>query len=137
MAIQNKTILKSYFQTGDQPSESNFADLIDSLQHVSADTLQTLTDGASISWDLSMGGLAAVTLGGNRTLANPSNLAAGVYMLKVIQDGTGTRTLAYGTNYKFAGGVVPVLSSGAGQYDILSFFCDGTYMNCIPNYNFS
>ena len=137
MAVQSKTVLKSYFETGDKPSESNFADLIDSLQHVSADTLQTLTDGTTISWDLNTGGLATVTLGGNRTLANPSNLAAGIYMLKVLQDGTGTRTLAYGTTYKFAGGVVPVLSIGAGQYDILSFFCDGTYMNCIPNYNFS
>jgi hypothetical protein len=137
MPVQNKTTLKGYFEDGDKPTGSNFTDLVDSLQHVSADTLQTLTDGTSISWDLSIGGLAAVTLGGNHALANPSSLAAGIYMLKVIQDGTGGRVLTYGTTYKFAGGVVPILSSGAGQYDILSFFCDGTYMNCIPNYNFS
>ncbi len=137
MAVQNKTTLKGYFEDGDQPTGSNFTDLVDSLQHVSSDTLQTLTDGSTISWDLSVGGLAAVTLGGNRTLANPSNLAAGIYMLKVIQDGTGTRSLAYGTIYKFAGGVVPVLSSTAGAYDIITFFCDGTNMNGIPNYNFS
>lgn len=137
MSVQSKTVLKSYFETGDQPTESNFADLIDSLQHVSADTLQTLTDGSSIAWNLSAGGLATVTLSGNRTLANPTNIAAGIYMLKVIQDGTGSRTLAYGTSYKFAGGVVPILSSAAAAYDILTFFCDGTNMNCIPSYNFS
>ncbi len=137
MAVQNKTTLKGYFDDGDQPTGSNFTDLVDSLQHVSADTLQTLTDGSSISWDLSTGGLATVTLGGNHTLANPSNLAAGIYVLKVVQDATGGRTLAYGTNYKFAGGVIPILSGAANAYDIITFFCDGTNMNGIPNYNFS
>lgn len=137
MAVQNKTTLKGYFEDGDQPTGSNFTDLIDSLQHVSADTLQSLTDGAAISWNLSSGGLAAVTLGGNRTLANPTNLAAGIYILKVLQDAAGSRTLTYGTAYRFAGGVIPVLSSAGNAYDIITFFCDGTYMNGIPSYNFS
>ena len=60
-----------------------------------------LTDGASIAWDLSTQQAAHVTLGGNRMLANPSNMAAGgSYALKVIQDGTGSRTLSYGSAYK-------------------------------------
>lgn len=32
MAIQNKTTLKSYFETGDVPTEQQFADLIDSME---------------------------------------------------------------------------------------------------------
>ena len=137
MAVQNKTTLKGYFDDGDQPSGSNFTDLIDSLQHVSADTLQPLTDGATVNWNLGSGGLATLTLGGNRLLANPSTLAAGIYVLKVVQDAAGSRILTYGSAYKFAGGVVPVLSSAPNAYDILTFFCDGTYMNGIPSYNFS
>lgn len=35
MAIKSKEILKSYFETGDKPTESQFRDLIDSLAHVS------------------------------------------------------------------------------------------------------
>lgn len=31
MAVQTKTVLKSYFNTGDKPTESQFADLIDSF----------------------------------------------------------------------------------------------------------
>ena len=31
MAIQNRTTLKSYFETYDKPTESQFADLIDSM----------------------------------------------------------------------------------------------------------
>lgn len=90
----------------------------------------TLTDGASIAWDVSTKQAATVTLGGNRTLANQSNaVAGGVYIITVTQDGTGTRTLAYGTNYKWAGGSAAVLSTAAGSVDVLTFFSpDGTLM---------
>lgn len=33
MAVVDKTTLKSYFETGDRPTESQFIDLIDSLMH--------------------------------------------------------------------------------------------------------
>lgn len=88
-----------------------------------------LTDGASIAWNLNTAQVASVTLGGNRTLANPTNLVnGGTYILRVTQDGTGTRTLAYGSAYKWAGGVAPVLSIVAGSVDILTFISDGTNM---------
>jgi hypothetical protein len=88
-----------------------------------------LVDGASISWDLSTAQAAHVTLGGNRTLANPTNMVAGgSYALKVTQDGTGSRTLAYGSAYKWAGGVAPVLSTAANAVDVLTFYSDGTNM---------
>lgn len=88
---------------------------------------QTLTDGATINWDVALGPMATVTLGGNRTLANPTNLKAGAsYAIKVIQDGTGGRTLAFGSAYKFEGGVDPVLSTAAGAVDIITFISDGT-----------
>jgi len=89
---------------------------------------QALTDGTTISWDVSLGAFATVTLGGNRTLANPTNLKAGAsYVLKVTQDGTGTRTLAYGSVYKWSGGA-PVLSTPLGSIDILTFISDGASM---------
>lgn len=90
-------------------------------------TSQALTDGATIAWDVSGGALGTVTLGGNRTLANPTNLQAGAsYAIKVTQDGAGNRTLAYGSAYKWAGGVAPVLSTAAGAVDVLTFISDGT-----------
>lgn len=88
---------------------------------------QTLTDGASIAWDLSLGAFATVTLGGNRTLSNPTNLVAGAsYILIVKQDATGSRTLSYGTAYKFSSGTKPTLSTGANAVDIICFLSDGT-----------
>ena len=38
MAQKNKTILKSYFETGDKPTQQQFADLIDSLSGTLKDT---------------------------------------------------------------------------------------------------
>lgn len=85
-----------------------------------------LVDGANIAWDLGEGKLATVTLAGNRTLSNPTNLRAGeVYTLEVTQDGTGSRTLTFSSNYHFAGGTPPTLSTGAGAVDVLTFVCTG------------
>jgi hypothetical protein len=94
--------------------------------------VQTLTDGASIAWDLNAGGHAVVTLGGNRALANPSNLVAGaLYSLRITQDATGSRTLSFGSNYKFPGAVAPTLTSTASAVDIIMFLCNGTNLYCI------
>lgn len=38
MAQQTKTTLKSYFETGDKPTQQQFADLIDSLSGTLKDT---------------------------------------------------------------------------------------------------
>jgi hypothetical protein len=88
---------------------------------------QTLTDAASIAWNVALGAFASVTLADNRALANPTNLVAGAsYALRVTQDGSGNRTLSYGSAYKWSSGVVPVLSTAANAVDILTFISDGT-----------
>jgi hypothetical protein len=86
-----------------------------------------LTDGANVAWDLAAAPVATLTLGGNRTLDNPTNKRAGAsYALLVTQDGTGTRTLAYGTEYKWMDGAAPILTPTAARKDLLTFYCDGT-----------
>ena len=42
---------------------------------------QILTDGSTINWDVSLGSVATVTLGGNRTVAAPTNLKVGSYKI--------------------------------------------------------
>ena len=91
--------------------------------------MATLTDAASITWDLSTQQTATVTLTDNRALANPTNQVAGAtYVIIVKQDGTGSRTLSYGTDYKFPGGTAPTLSIGASDVDVVCFVSDGTYL---------
>lgn len=90
---------------------------------------QALTDAATVAWDVSLGAFATLTIGGNRTLGNPTNLKAGAsYVLKVTQDGTGSRTLAYSSAYKWTGSLAPILSTAIGAVDILTFLTDGTNM---------
>lgn len=91
--------------------------------------MATLTDAASVAWDLDTAQVATLTLGGNRTLANPTNMkAGGTYQLIVRQDGTGSRTLAYDTAYLFPSSLAPTLSTGASAIDIITFLSDGTNM---------
>lgn len=87
----------------------------------------TLTDAATINWDTDSGQVATVTLGGNRTVAAPTNLESGsFYALEIVQDGTGSRTLAWNAIFKFTGGTAPTLSTAASARDYISFRSDGT-----------
>lgn len=90
---------------------------------------QTLTDGSTVTWDLSVSNNAQVTLGGNRTLAI-SNATDGDYgTLLVIQDGTGGRTLTLpsGSRVVGAGATTAItLSTAASARDILTWWYDGT-----------
>ena len=91
--------------------------------------LQTLADAASIAWALDPSKIATVTLGGSRTLANPTNKAAGgTYLLIVKQDATGSRTLSYGTEYKFPSGIKPIMPTAPNSVTILTFVTDGVNM---------
>ena len=50
MAKQNRTILKGYFETGDIPSQEQYADLIDSKLNLSDSETQILEGGLSASF---------------------------------------------------------------------------------------
>ena len=81
-----------------------------------------LTDATSIATNLALSNNFSVTLAGNRTLANPTNTVAGQSgSIFITQDGTGSRTLAYGTNFKFAGGTAPTLSTAAASVDRIDY----------------
>ena len=88
----------------------------------------TLTDAASIAWDMDTGRNFEVTLTDNRTMAAPSNITAGRSgVLRVTQDGTGSRTLTWNSAFEFVDGTAPTLSTTAGETDTFSYFCpDGS-----------
>lgn len=95
-------------------------------RRVGADRVQALTDATNIATNCDLGTSFRVTLGGNRTLDNPTGLQDGeAYNWRITQDGTGSRTLAYGSKFKFAGGA-PTLSTAAGAKDFISCQYDAT-----------
>jgi hypothetical protein len=99
----------------------------------------TLTDAATITPNLATKCNFTVTLGGNRTLANPSNQTAGQSgSIFIVQDGTGSRTLAYGTDYEFAGGTAPTLSTTANAVDRIDYIVRASgNIHCVFTANYS
>ena len=99
----------------------------------------TLTDGATITWDVGSSPVAKVTLGGNRTLSAPTNSASGQFIsLTVIQDATCSRLLTWNSAYEFTGDVAPTLTTTASKADIFVFKYNGTvWMEVGRNLNLS
>lgn len=97
----------------------------------------TLTDAASIAVDLATFINGTVTLTANRAIANPTNGTPGVWRsLHVIQDATGSRTLSWGNQYRFAGGTTPVLTTTANARDTFSIHCvTATEFDVFPGLN--
>lgn len=86
-----------------------------------------LTDGATITPDFALANNLSVTLAGSRTLANPTNLAAGQSgAITITQDATGSRTLAYGSNWKFPSGAAPVLTTTGSAVDVLVYYVESS-----------
>ena len=84
--------------------------------------LVSLTDGANVAVNFNSGQNFHLTLAGNRALDNPTNCVAGqVGSIFIVQDGTGSRTLSYGSNWEFIGGTAPTLTTDAAAVDRLDY----------------
>lgn len=93
----------------------------------SASAPVALTDGANIALDWDSGINFTVTLGGNRTLSNPTNGQVGTWRrVQVTQDGTGSRTLALDTQYVTVGDAALTLTTAASSVDVLMIYCRST-----------
>lgn len=85
--------------------------------------LSTLTDAATITPDFSLSNNYQVVLGGNRTLAVPTNLVAGQSgIIDIFQDTTGNRTLALAWGWSPPGGTAPSLSTAALTRDQFAYY---------------
>jgi hypothetical protein len=94
----------------------------DQLEGRYAVEIATLTDGATITADFGANQNFEVTLGGNRTLANPTNTVVGqTGSIFVAQDATGGRTLSFGSDWEFPAGTAPTLSSAANAVDRIDY----------------
>jgi hypothetical protein len=88
----------------------------------------TLTDGATITWNVIDSPVAKVTLAGNRTLSAPSGttpIAGQFISLLIIQDGTGGRTITWNAAYEFAADTAPTLTATASLGDLFTFRYNG------------
>ena len=87
----------------------------------------TLTDQATVTWDASTQDVCKLTLGGNRTLAAPTNNTTGQFIsILVIQDGTGSRTIAWNAVFEFKDDTAPTATTTASKGDMFTFRYNGS-----------
>ena len=94
------------------------------------------TAAASTNIDLSTGNVFTINLGANITTLTTSNAAVGTYLVKFVQDATGSRTVSFPATWKWAGGTAPTLTSTASKLDIVTLVYDGTtfYATIVKNF---
>ena len=84
--------------------------------------ITALTSAATITIDMADSNNFSVTLAHNATFANPSNDTAGQSgSIFITQDGTGSRTASWGTDWEFAGGTAPTLTTTAAAVDRVDY----------------
>ena len=104
------------------PATNAVTDAAQTFSAAQRGTITTLTDGATVTPDFAASNNYVLTLGGNRTIANPTNLTAGQSgSIFLVQDGTGSRTAAWGSYWDFAGGTAPVLTTTAAGVDRVDY----------------
>lgn len=97
-------------------------DVAQSFTAAQRGAVTALTDGATITPDFSLSNNWSLTLGGSRTLANPTNLTAGQTGVIVITNGA--YTLSFGGYWKFPGGTAPTLTQNGT--DVLAYYVDSS-----------
>jgi hypothetical protein len=86
-----------------------------------------LTSASTITPNLADSNNFSLTLATNATLANPTNIVAGQSgVITITQDATGSRTLAYGSYWKFADATAPTLTTTADAVDVLVYYVESS-----------
>jgi len=89
-------------------------------------TEDTLTFDATQDWDVRASPVAKVTLTANVTFDAPSNPTTGQYISIVcIQDGTGSRTIAWNAVFEFKDDTAPTATTTASKGDMFTFRYNG------------
>ena len=87
----------------------------------------TLTFDATQDWDVRASPVAKVTLTANVTFDAPTNPTTGQFISIVcIQDGTGSRTIAWNAVFEFASDTAPTATTTANLGDMFNFRYNGT-----------
>lgn len=88
--------------------------------------LNAETDGATITidWsDVTKGNVRSATIAGNRTIAFSNVTVGQAILIRIIQDGTGSRTISWPAGIKWPSGNAPTLSTSPGAIDAFLIVC--------------
>ena len=85
-------------------------------------TTQAATAGGTTTIDMDTSDNWIITMGGNTTIGDPSNEKLGqTGSIWLVQDGTGSRTAAWNSAFKWVGGTAPTLTTTASMIDRVDY----------------
>lgn len=94
---------------------------------VSTGVAQSVTaSGAATTIDFASGDVVTLTLNASTTLTLNNPISGLYYLLKCVQDATGSRTITWPASVKWSGGTAPTLTTTASKTDLITFWWDGT-----------
>lgn len=95
------------------------------------------SDASTITFDLSKGNIHSVTLRGNRSLQVTNVKVGQIFIIRLKQDSTGSRTVNWWSGIKWVDGVEPVLTTTPNKTDVFGFICvgEGSYDGFIIGQN--
>lgn len=94
------------------------------------------SSGTSKQIDWTTGGVQKITLTGNCTFTFVAPPGVGKVQLKLIQDGTGSRTVTW-PSMKWAGGTPTLTTTATTGTDIVTIFYDGAAYWGVASLNFT
>lgn len=105
---------------------------------VSTTTTLTPSAAATATCNLDLGNLFFITMpAGNITIALSNASVGQCFVIRILQDGGGSRTVTWFTTIRWAGGTAPTLTTTASKADTFGFICtgSGTYDGFIVGMN--
>lgn len=121
---------------GDKPIEDHVSALYDRIARVERrpqpspiENVNTVAASGSTQTlpDVTTATMHDITLTANCTFTFPAAGAGKSFSVRLVQDGTGSRTATWPAAVKWAGGTAPTLSTAASAVDALAFVCiDGS-----------
>ena len=107
--------------------------------HSVGGTPQTATGDGTTTIDWKLGNIFNFQFGAfNEVFTFTAPTKAGTFILKLVQDSVGSRTVTFPATVKFIGGTAPTLTTTATTgTDIITFYFDGTSYFAVEALNFS
>jgi len=118
VATGNGAIELNYDNTTEFQTKSGGIKLLGHSEQI----VTALTSAASLTIDFSLSNHFSCTMGHNITFNNPTTESVGQSgTITLTQDGTGSRTAAWGTQFLWAGGTAPTLTTTANAVDRIDY----------------
>jgi hypothetical protein len=94
--------------------------------HIEPYEVDAGNSGAAVTLDLFQASSLKLTLDASTTVTLTNPVSGGKYLIRLIQDATGSRTVTWPAEVKWPNGTPPTLSTAAGKIDIIKLYFDGT-----------